>query len=136
MNAGIAAGKQDNPMDNSKATKAAATDRFGNPIDPVVGYARGAILRGTDEEVEKLKWAERWGADTVMDLSTGGNLDDCRTRIVPESTVPIAFFLCAHLGERGAFCIPRNDRFCRSQLIRPMPLSPRQASGAHQGGMR
>jgi hypothetical protein len=30
---------------------------------------------GTDEEVEKLKWAERWGGDTVMDLSTGGDLD-------------------------------------------------------------
>ncbi len=28
----------------------------------------------TDEEVEKLRWAERWGADTVMDLSTGGDL--------------------------------------------------------------
>src|SRR5260221_11647110 len=33
---------------------------------------------GTDEEVEKLRWAERWGASTVMDLSTGGNLDECR----------------------------------------------------------
>ena len=33
---------------------------------------------GTDEEVEKLNWAERWGADTVMDLSTGGDLDACR----------------------------------------------------------
>ena len=33
------------------------------------------VSSGTDEEVEKLKWAERWGADTVMDLSTGGDLD-------------------------------------------------------------
>jgi phosphomethylpyrimidine synthase len=47
------------------------------------------ISSGTDEEVEKLQWAEKWGADTVMDLSTGGNLDDCRTRIIQESTVPI-----------------------------------------------
>jgi phosphomethylpyrimidine synthase len=47
------------------------------------------VSSGTDEEVEKLKWAERWGASTVMDLSTGGNLDDCRTRIIQESTVPI-----------------------------------------------
>jgi phosphomethylpyrimidine synthase len=32
------------------------------------------VSSSTDEEVEKLKWAERWGADTVMDLSTGGDL--------------------------------------------------------------
>src|SRR3989440_5375337 len=47
------------------------------------------ISSGTDEEVEKLKWAERWGADTVMDLSTGGDLDACREAIIRESTVPI-----------------------------------------------
>jgi phosphomethylpyrimidine synthase len=47
------------------------------------------VSSGTDEEVEKLRWAERWGADTVMDLSTGGNLDECRSRIIQESTVPI-----------------------------------------------
>jgi phosphomethylpyrimidine synthase len=47
------------------------------------------ISSGTHEEVEKLKWAERWGADTVMDLSTGGNLDECRDAICRNSTVPI-----------------------------------------------
>jgi phosphomethylpyrimidine synthase len=47
------------------------------------------VSSGTDEEVEKLKWAERWGADTVMDLSTGGNLDECREAIIQHSTVPI-----------------------------------------------
>ncbi len=47
------------------------------------------ISSGTDEEVEKLRWAERWGADTVMDLSTGGDLDACRRAIVEHSTVPI-----------------------------------------------
>jgi phosphomethylpyrimidine synthase len=47
------------------------------------------VSSGTDEEVEKLKWAERWGADTVMDLSTGGNLDACREAIIRNSTVPI-----------------------------------------------
>ena len=40
------------------------------------------VSSGTHEEVEKLKWAERWGADTVMDLSTGGNLDECREAII------------------------------------------------------
>jgi len=47
------------------------------------------VSSGTDEEVEKLRWAERWGADTVMDLSTGGDLDACRQAILDASTVPI-----------------------------------------------
>jgi phosphomethylpyrimidine synthase len=47
------------------------------------------VSSGTDEEVEKLRWAERWGADTVMDLSTGGDLDACREAIIRNSTVPI-----------------------------------------------
>jgi len=47
------------------------------------------VSSGTDEEVEKLRWAERWGADTVMDLSTGGDLDLCRDTLVRNSTVPI-----------------------------------------------
>jgi phosphomethylpyrimidine synthase len=48
------------------------------------------VSSGTDEEVEKLKWAERWGADTVMDLSTGGDLDACREAIVKNSPCPSA----------------------------------------------
>ena len=47
------------------------------------------VSSGTDEEVEKLRWAEKWGADTVMDLSTGGDLDACREAILRNSTVPI-----------------------------------------------
>ena len=47
------------------------------------------VSSGTDEEVEKLRWAEQWGADTVMDLSTGGDLDECRNAIIQNSTVPI-----------------------------------------------
>jgi phosphomethylpyrimidine synthase len=47
------------------------------------------VSSGTHEEVEKLQWAEKWGADTVMDLSTGGNLDECRVAIIQNATVPI-----------------------------------------------
>jgi phosphomethylpyrimidine synthase len=47
------------------------------------------VSSSTDEEVEKLKFAERWGADTVMDLSTGGDLDACRDAIIKSSRVPI-----------------------------------------------
>ncbi len=47
------------------------------------------VSSGTDEEVEKMRWSVKWGADTVMDLSTGGDIDACREAIVKNSTVPI-----------------------------------------------
>ena len=47
------------------------------------------VSSGIDEEVEKMRWAQQWGADTVMDLSTGGDLDACREAIVRNATVPI-----------------------------------------------
>ncbi|MEM9372981.1 MAG: phosphomethylpyrimidine synthase ThiC [Planctomycetota bacterium] len=47
------------------------------------------VSSSTDEEVEKLQWAERWGGDTVMDLSTGGDLDATREAIIANATVPI-----------------------------------------------
>jgi phosphomethylpyrimidine synthase len=47
------------------------------------------ISSGGAEEVEKLEWALRWGSDTVMDLSTGGNLDATREAIIKASTAPI-----------------------------------------------
>jgi phosphomethylpyrimidine synthase len=47
------------------------------------------VASDSDEEVEKLRWAERWGADTVMDLSTGGDLDATREAILCAATVPV-----------------------------------------------
>ena len=47
------------------------------------------VSSGTDEELEKLHWAERWSADTVMDLSTGGDLDATREAIIRHAKVPI-----------------------------------------------
>jgi len=47
------------------------------------------VSSGTEEEVEKLRWAERWQADTVMDLSTGGDLDATRSAIITNASVPI-----------------------------------------------
>ncbi len=44
---------------------------------------------GTAEEVEKLALAERWGADTVMDLSTGRRIDETREAIIAAASVPI-----------------------------------------------
>jgi len=40
-------------------------------------------------EIEKLRWAQLFGADTLMDLSTGGDLDACRQAIIDHSTIPI-----------------------------------------------
>ncbi|MBN9623234.1 MAG: phosphomethylpyrimidine synthase ThiC [Actinobacteria bacterium] len=44
---------------------------------------------GTEEEVEKLALAQRWGADTVMDLSTGKRIDATREAIIAAAAVPI-----------------------------------------------
>ncbi|MDO7253754.1 phosphomethylpyrimidine synthase ThiC [Helicobacter cappadocius] len=48
-----------------------------------------SIINSIDEEVEKLKVSIKYGADTVMDLSTGGNLDKIREAIIEASCVPI-----------------------------------------------
>lgn len=48
-----------------------------------------AIVSSAAEEVEKLVWATRWGADTVMDLSTGRNIHNIRSWILRNAPVPI-----------------------------------------------
>lgn len=48
-----------------------------------------AVVSTAAEEVEKLVWAVRWGADTVMDLSTGRNIHNIRSWIMRNSPVPI-----------------------------------------------
>ena len=72
-------GYQLDPMAIGRATKTKINANMG----------ASPVSSSTDEEVEKLKWAERWGADTVMDLSTGGDLDACRDAILRNSSVPI-----------------------------------------------
>ncbi|WP_394225306.1 phosphomethylpyrimidine synthase ThiC [Paracoccus marcusii] len=48
-----------------------------------------AVTSSMAEEVEKMVWATRWGADTVMDLSTGRNIHNIREWIIRNSPVPI-----------------------------------------------
>jgi phosphomethylpyrimidine synthase len=48
-----------------------------------------AVRSSIDEEVEKLRWATLWGADTVMDLSTGRDINETREWIIRNSAVPI-----------------------------------------------
>ncbi len=48
-----------------------------------------AVTSSIEEEVEKAVWACRWGADTIMDLSTGANIHETREWIIRNSPVPI-----------------------------------------------
>jgi len=48
-----------------------------------------AVASSIDEEVEKMTWATRWGADTIMDLSTGKNIHTTREWIIRNSPVPV-----------------------------------------------
>src|SRR5207244_3315154 len=48
-----------------------------------------AVASSIEEEVEKMRWATKWGADTVMDLSTGKNIHVTREWIIRNSPVPI-----------------------------------------------
>ncbi|MBB6669725.1 phosphomethylpyrimidine synthase ThiC [Cohnella nanjingensis] len=48
-----------------------------------------AVASSIEEEVEKMTWATRWGADTIMDLSTGKNIHTTREWIVRNAPVPV-----------------------------------------------
>jgi len=60
---------------------------FAVKINANIGNS--AVSSSIDEEVEKLRWATLWGADTVMDLSTGKNIHETRQWILRNSPVPI-----------------------------------------------
>src|SRR5262245_54525427 len=81
-------------------TKPPAADRFGNPVDPIVRYARGTILKSTDEEVKRMLRARqmvgdrvrRLGKEGIYDLSgmnRGGGITDDDT---PHLTSHVPFF--------------------------------------------
>ncbi len=60
---------------------------FAVKINANIGNS--AVGSSIDEEVEKLRWATLWGADTVMDLSTGKDIHETREWIIRNSAVPI-----------------------------------------------
>jgi phosphomethylpyrimidine synthase len=64
---------------------------IGRMITTKVNANIGAspVTSGTAAEVEKLLWAQKYGADTLMDLSTGGDLSECRQAIIDHATIPI-----------------------------------------------
>ena len=61
--------------------------RFLVKINANIGNS--VVASSIEEEVEKLTWATRWGADTVMDLSTGKHIHETREWIIRNSPVPI-----------------------------------------------
>src|SRR3954452_13495648 len=67
------------PMLISRGFKVKVNANIGN----------SAVSSSIEEEVEKLRWATLWGADTVMDLSTGKNIHETREWIIRNSAVPI-----------------------------------------------
>jgi phosphomethylpyrimidine synthase len=74
-----------------RAAKRLDPTGIGRMITTKINANIGAspVSSTTAEEVEKLRWAQKYGADTLMDLSTGGNLVECRQAIVDHSTIPI-----------------------------------------------
>ncbi len=67
------------PMIIGRAFKVKINANIGNSV----------VASSIEEEVEKLRWATLWGADTVMDLSTGKNIHETRQWIIRNSAVPI-----------------------------------------------
>ncbi len=82
---------QNSPCGGERAPARLDPMGIGRAITTKINANIGAspVSSGTAEEVEKLNWAVRWGADTLMDLSTGGNLDECRQAIIDHATIPI-----------------------------------------------
>ena len=67
------------PMIIGRAFKVKINANIGN----------SAVTSSIEEEVDKLRWSTLWGADTVMDLSTGNNIHETRGWILRNSAVPI-----------------------------------------------
>ncbi len=74
-----------------RAAKRLDPTGIGRPISTKINANQGAspVSSDTREELDKLRHAILYGADTVMDLSTGGNLDECRQAIIDHSVVPV-----------------------------------------------
>jgi phosphomethylpyrimidine synthase len=107
-----------------------------------------AVASSIEEEVEKMRWATKWGADTVMDLSTGKNIHTTREWIlrnspVPIGTVPIyqALEKCSGKAEELTWEIFRDTLIEQAEqgvdyftihagvLLRFVPMTARRATG-------
>src|SRR5262245_16677735 len=73
--------------------------RFLTKINANIGTS--AVTSSAADEVDKLTWATRWGADTVMDLSTGRDIHTTREWIIRNSPVPIGTVPIYQAPEKG-----------------------------------
>jgi phosphomethylpyrimidine synthase len=89
VRAEIAAGRAilPNNINHPESEPMLIGERFLVKINANIGTS--AVTSSIGEEVDKLRWATRWGADTVMDLSTGTHIHQTREGIVRNSPVPI-----------------------------------------------
>ncbi|MGB0680570.1 MAG: phosphomethylpyrimidine synthase ThiC, partial [Polyangiales bacterium] len=87
----VAAGRMIIPANHHHLAAALDPMAIGRASRTKINANLGAspLSSHTDEEVEKTRWALRWGADTIMDLSTGGDLDACRQAVIGASPAPI-----------------------------------------------
>jgi phosphomethylpyrimidine synthase len=106
-------------MDPEKVRRLVASGRAVIPLNPIHGAAACGIGEGlrvkvnvnlgtsrdivnVEEELAKAKLAVRYGADAIMDLSTGGDIDAIRRRIIKETPVPIGTVPIYQEGLRAA----------------------------------
>jgi phosphomethylpyrimidine synthase len=85
----VARGRANNPANTTHPEPAPMINgrNFLTKINANIGNS--AVTSSIEEEVEKMVWAIRWGADTVMDLSTGKNIHATREWIIRNAPVPI-----------------------------------------------
>ncbi|MDO5687953.1 MAG: phosphomethylpyrimidine synthase ThiC [Pseudoscardovia radai] len=85
----LAAGRAVMPLNinHPEAEPMIIGERFLTKLNANMGNS--AVTSSIDEEVAKLRWATKWGADTVMDLSTGNDIHTTREWILRNSPVPI-----------------------------------------------
>jgi phosphomethylpyrimidine synthase len=89
VRAEVAAGRAIIPanINHPESEPMAIGNRFLVKVNANIGNS--AVRASVDDEVEKLAWATRWGADTVMDLSTGPDIHTTREWVIRNSPVPV-----------------------------------------------
>ena len=85
----LAAGRAVMPLNvnHPEAEPMVIGKRFVVKINANIGNS--SVTSTIEEEVDKMSWATRWGADTVMDLSTGGQIHETREWVIRNSPVPV-----------------------------------------------
>ncbi len=94
---------------NSKSEPTGIGKLMRTKINANVGTSRDYV--DIEAEVEKAKTAEKYGADTVMDLSTGGDLDLVRKRIIGAVSVPVGSVPIYQAAGRGIDNMTSDDMF-------------------------